>query len=160
LKPLGRDEQPPVAVVFWAFRVMVGLGLLMILEGVAGVILWLTRRLDGSRPYLAFATLMGPAGFVAVIAGWTTAEVGRQPYVVYGWLRTADAVAPVGPGQVSLSLLAFLIVYAIVFCVGALYILRLMAEGPVPASRRPPQPDRAPGSPLGAADMDGDGEPA
>jgi cytochrome d ubiquinol oxidase subunit I len=160
LKPLGRDEQPPVAVVFWAFRVMVGLGLLMILEGVAGVILWLTRRLDGSRPYLAFAALMGPAGFVAVIAGWTTAEVGRQPYVVYGWLRTADAVAPVGPGQVSLSLLAFLIVYAIVFCVGALYILRLMAEGPVPASRRPPQPDRAPGSPLGAADMDGDGEPA
>jgi cytochrome d ubiquinol oxidase subunit I len=66
----------------------------------------------------------------------------------------------VGAAQVSASLLAFMVVYAVIFTVGALYILRLMAEGPVPASRRPPQPDRAPGSPLGAADMDGDGEPA
>lgn len=163
LKDLGPKNQPPVAVVFWAFRVMVGLGLLMILEGLAGAVLWLTGRLDRAKPYLAFATLMGPAGFVAVIAGWTTAEVGRQPYVVYGWLRTADAVAPVGAAQVSLSLLAFLIIYAIVFCVGALYILRLIAEGPVPVVARPPQHDRAPGSPLGAApDMEGlgpDGAP-
>jgi cytochrome d ubiquinol oxidase subunit I len=142
---------------------MVGLGLLMILEGLVGAILWLAGRLDRAKPYLAFATLMGPAGFVAVVAGWTTAEVGRQPYVVYGWLRTADAVSPVGPGQVSVSLAAFLIIYAIVFCVGALYILRLMAEGPVPVAQRPPPPDRAPGSPLGAApDMEGlgpDGAP-
>ncbi|MGZ3276209.1 MAG: cytochrome ubiquinol oxidase subunit I [Caulobacteraceae bacterium] len=161
LRPLGVRNQPPVAVVFWAFRIMVGLGLLMILHGLAGAVLWLTGRLDRARPYLAFATLMGPAGFIAVIAGWTTAEVGRQPYVVYGWLRTADAVAPVGPAQVSISLLAFLVIYAVVFCVGALYILRLMAEGPVPMGKTPPQPDRAPGSPLGAA-LGGDdhGEPA
>ena len=146
-----------MAVVFWAFRIMVGLGLLMILEGVVGAALWLTGRLDRAKPYLAFATLMGPAGFIAVVAGWTTAEVGRQPYVIYGWLRTADAVAPVGPAQVSLSLLAFLVIYAIVFCVGALYILRLMGEGPAPAADGPP-PDRAPGSPLGAGpNMDGHG---
>jgi cytochrome d ubiquinol oxidase subunit I len=81
--------------------------------------------------------------------------------VIYGCLRTEDAVAPVGAVQVSLSLLAFLIVYAVVFCVGALYILRLIAEGPVPAAETPPGPDRAPGSPLGAApDMGQHGEPA
>ncbi|HEY4028875.1 MAG TPA: cytochrome ubiquinol oxidase subunit I [Caulobacteraceae bacterium] len=154
LKGVGPKNQPPVAVVFWAFRVMVGLGVLMVLHGVAGALLWLIRRLDRSRPYLAFATLMGPAGFIAVIAGWTTAEVGRQPYVVYGWLRTADAVAPVGPGQVSISLLAFLVVYAVVFCVGVLYILRLMAEGPVPVASEPTPSDRAPGSPLGAAPLE------
>jgi len=150
LKDVGVRNQPPVAVVFWAFRIMVGLGVLMILEGVAGAVLWLTGRLDRTKLFLAFATLMGPAGFMAVIAGWTTAEVGRQPYVVYGWLRTADAVAPVGPAQVSVSLLAFLVVYAVVFCVGALYILRMMAEGPAPLAK-PPPPDRAPGSPMAAA---------
>jgi cytochrome d ubiquinol oxidase subunit I len=148
-----------VAVVFWAFRIMVGLGLLMILEGLVGAVLWLTGRLDRTRPYLAFATLMGPAGFVAVVAGWTTAEVGRQPYVVYGWLRTADAVAPVGATQVSLSLLAFLVIYAIVFCVGVLYILRLIAEGPIPAAVRPQPRPRPPGWSLGASPhMEGLGE--
>ena len=151
LKAFGPQNEPPVAVVFWAFRVMVGLGTLMILQGLWGAFLWLRGRLDQSRLFLRFATLMGPAGFVAVIAGWTTAEVGRQPWVVYGWLRTSDAVAPVGPAQVSLSLLAFLIVYAIVFCVGALYILRLMAEGPAALGQQPPLPDRAPGTPLAAA---------
>jgi cytochrome d ubiquinol oxidase subunit I len=152
LKELGGPKnEPPVFVVFWAFRVMVGLGVLMILQGLWGAFLWLRGRLDQTRLYLRFATLMGPAGFIAVIAGWTTAEVGRQPWVIYGWLRTSDAVAPVGPAQVSISLLAFLIVYAIVFCVGLLYILRLMAEGPSPVALKPPPPDRAPGSPLAAA---------
>jgi cytochrome d ubiquinol oxidase subunit I len=151
LKELGGPKnEPPVFVVFWAFRVMVGLGVLMILQGLWGAALWLRGRLDQTRLYLRFATLMGPAGFLAVIAGWTTAEVGRQPWVIYGWLRTSDAVAPVGPAQVSISLLAFLVIYAIVFCVGFLYILRLMAEGPAPVSQTPP-PDRAPGSPLAAA---------
>lgn len=161
LKPLGRQNQPPVMVVFWAFRVMVGLGLLMILEGLAGAVLWITGRLDRMRLYLRFVAAMGPAGFVAVVAGWTTAEVGRQPYVVYGWLRTADAVAPVGPAQLSVSLLAFLCVYALVFSVGALYIGRLMAQGPAPAATpgRPPEP-RAPGSPLAAAPEMGAGHGA
>src|ERR1700761_793197 len=77
LKELGPQNEPPVFVVFWAFRVMVGLGMLMILQGLWGAFLWLRGRLDQTRLYLRFATLMGPAGFVAVIAGWTTAEVGR-----------------------------------------------------------------------------------
>jgi cytochrome d ubiquinol oxidase subunit I len=73
---------------------------------------------------------MGPAGFVAVICGWIVAEVGRQPYVIYGVLRTADAVSPIRASQVSASLLAFMVIYAVVFSVGALYILRLIAAGP------------------------------
>jgi len=153
LKPMGRANQPPVAVVFWAFRIMVGLGVLMILEGLWGAVLWSTGRLNRARLFLLYAMVMGPAGFAAVIAGWTTAEVGRQPFVVYGWLRTADAVAPVGAGEVSISLLAFLCVYALVFTVGVLYILRIVALGPEAAPSRPP-PVRPPGSPLGAAPLE------
>jgi cytochrome d ubiquinol oxidase subunit I len=92
---------------------------------------------------------MGPAGFVAVIAGWTTAEVGRQPYVVFGALRTADAASPVTAGEVSVSLIAFLIVYAVIFSVGVLYILRLIAEGPKPEDA-PDARGQAPGNPLAA----------
>ena len=134
LKELGAANQPPVAVVFWAFRVMVGLGVLMILQGLWGAVLWLRGGLERTRLFLWFSTLMGPAGFVAVVAGWTTAEVGRQPYVVYGLLRTADAVSPVGAASISVSLLAFLILYAVVFCAGAIYILRLFGEGPAGAA--------------------------
>jgi len=97
---------------------------------------------------------MGPAGFVAVIAGWIVAEVGRQPYTIYGVLRTADSVSPVHAGQVSASLLAFMVVYAVIFSVGALYILRLVAEGPSPnpdADTEPPVEPRPPGYALGAA---------
>ena len=98
---------------------------------------------------------MGPAGFVAVISGWIVAEVGRQPWVVTGVLRTADAVSPVGAGQVSASLLGFLVVYAVIFSVGVLYIIRLMAEGPVAGSDEPPPAGaRAPGSALAAAPED------
>ena len=91
-----------------------------------------------------------PSGFVAVLTGWITAAVGRQPYVVYGVLRTADAVSPVLAGSVATSLLFFIVVYGIVFSAGALYILRLLAKGPdsdepVPDSNQPP------GTPLGAA---------
>lgn len=163
LKSFAPEDRPPVAIVFWAFRVMVGLGLLMIGLGLWGALLcWRTKGPEHSRRFLAACVAMAPSGFVAVIAGWIVAEVGRQPYVVYGVLRTADAVSPVGAGEVSASLLAFLVVYAIVFSVGALYILRLIAEGPVagaaeptsghPAPRQPSQPmaaaptDRQPGS--------------
>ena len=130
---------------------MVGLGVLMIVLGVWGAGLWLRGGPERSRAYLVSAMLMGPAGFAAVICGWIVAEVGRQPYVVYGVLRTADAVSPVRAGQVSVSLLGFLIVYAIIFSVGLLYILRLIAHGPGEASAPSPETPRAPGSPLAAA---------
>ncbi|MET0272595.1 MAG: cytochrome ubiquinol oxidase subunit I, partial [Phenylobacterium sp.] len=110
LKAFAPKDRPPVFIVFWAFRVMVGLGVAMIALGLWGA--WLTWRTAGpehNRWFLRAAVAMGPAGFVAVICGWIVAEVGRQPYVVYGILRTRDAVSPVGAGQVTASLLAFMI---------------------------------------------------
>ncbi len=143
------EERPPVAIVFWAFRIMVGLGLLMLAAGIWGVVLWLMKRLDTTRLFQRFLVLMGPAGFIAVLAGWTAAEVGRQPYVVYGVMRTADAVSPVGASSVATSLLVFIIAYAIIFAAGALYILRLMSKGP-DTEEPPPKSNEPPGTPLGA----------
>jgi cytochrome d ubiquinol oxidase subunit I len=154
LDAFAAEDRPPVFLVFWAFRVMVGLGVAMIGLGFWGVVLLLRGGPERSPLFLKAAVAMGPSGFVAVVSGWIVAEVGRQPWVVYGVLRTRDAVSPVGAGQVSASLLGFLIVYAIIFSVGVLYILRLMAEGPTPALAADPEPPmkpRPPGYALGAA---------
>ena len=152
LKAFARADQPPVFIVFWAFRVMVGLGLAMIGLGLWGAVLWWRGGPERSRLFLRAATLMGPAGFVAVISGWTVAEVGRQPWVIWHVMRTADAVSPVSAHEVSASLIAFLVVYALIFTAGVLFILRLIAAGPL-AEGAPPAPDtaRAPGTPLAAA---------
>lgn len=155
LKDFEPQDRPPVAIVFWSFRVMVALGVAMIGLGAWGVWLCWRGTPQRSKPFLLACVAMGPAGFVAVIAGWVVAEVGRQPWVITGVLRTADAVSPIGAGQVSASLLGFLIVYAIIFSVGVLYILRLIAEGPVAGSDEPtPMIPRAPGSALAAAPDD------
>ena len=119
-----------MAVVFWSFRVMVGLGMLML-----GLGLWsLYHRWKGSldtAPWLhRFALLMGPAGFVAVLAGWITTEVGRQPYTIYGHLLTADSRSAIAAPAVATSLIAFVIVYFLVFGAGVFYILRLMKRLP------------------------------
>jgi len=155
LKAFPPRDRPPVFIVFWAFRVMVGLGLAMIGLGVWGALLCWRGMPERSRPFLRACVAMGPAGFVSVIAGWIVAEVGRQPFVIYGVLRTADAVSPVGAGQVSASLLAFIATYAIIFSVGGLYILRLIAKGPSPApataDTEPPLRGRPPGYALAAA---------
>jgi len=151
LKAFPPEDRPPVAIVFWAFRIMVGIGFAMIAMGLWGAWLaWRKRGPENSRLFLRACVAMGPAGFVAVIAGWTVAEVGRQPWVIYGILRTADAASPVRAEQVSASLIAFVIIYAIVFSVGALYILRLMGEGPAGGADEHEPPDqRAPGTALG-----------
>jgi len=152
LKSFPIKDQPPSAVVFWSFRVMVGLGLAMIGLGVWGLWLWWRNGLERARLFLRATVLMGPAGFVAVIAGWTTAEVGRQPWVIYALMRTTDGASPVTTHEVSASLLGFLTVYAIIFGAGVLYILRLMAEGPRLSADAPTtQGERAPGTPLAAA---------
>jgi cytochrome d ubiquinol oxidase subunit I len=152
LKSFPRADQPPVAVVFWSFRVMVGIGLAIIGLGLWGAWRWWRDGLERSRLFLLATVAMGPAGFAAVIAGWVTAEVGRQPWVIYGLMRTENAVSPISAHEVSTSLLAFLVIYAAVFTAGALYILRLLGEGPAPgATKPPPAGPRAPGSPLGAA---------
>ena len=142
------EDRPPVWIVFWAFRIMVGMGLAMVGLGLWGAIVWATKRLERATLYQRALVLAAPSGFVAVLAGWISAEVGRQPYVVYGVLRTADAVSPVTAGTVALSLLVFMIVYAIVFSAGALYILRLIAKGPDTEEPPPSDTKEPPGTPL------------
>ncbi len=154
------EDQPPPVIPFFGFRVMVGLGLLMIGLGLWGAWLTLRLRIFDSPAFLRFAVAMGPAGFVAVLAGWMVTEVGRQPWVVYGVLKTRDAVSPVLGSQVATSLTAYVAVYAVVFTAGALFILRLLREGPIAAYAEPaPRQDRAPGTPLAGAPEDTDGEP-
>ncbi len=150
LDAFAREDRPPVWITFWAFRVMVGVGLIMVALGVWGAAAWALKRLDQARWYHRALVLAAPSGFIAVLAGWISAEVGRQPYVVYGVLRTADAASPVAAGAVAASLMFFMIVYAIVFTAGALYILRLIAKGP-DSDEAAPQSDEPPGTPLGAA---------
>lgn len=150
LKDFAPEDRPPVAIVFWSFRVMVGLGMLMILMGFVGVGLWWLGWLDRFKLFHVAAVLMGPSGFIAVLAGWISAEVGRQPYVVYGVLKTADAISPVTAEQVSLSLLFFMVVYAIVFSTGVLYILRLIWKGPDQDEAAVESGMRAPGNALSA----------
>ena len=130
LKSLPKADRPPAPIVFWSFRVMVGLGLLMFGLGLWSLLARLRGRLYDAPALHRFALVMGPSGFVAVIAGWITTEVGRQPWVIYGLLRTRDAVAPIAAPAVGGSLIAFVIVYFGVFAAGTLYILRLMAQPP------------------------------
>jgi cytochrome d ubiquinol oxidase subunit I len=130
LKDFPKADRPPAEILFWSFRIMVGLGLLMFALGLWSLLARARKRLYDWRWLHRFAVAMGPAGFVAVIAGWVTTEVGRQPWVVYGLLRTRDAVSPIAAPAVTGSLIAFAIVYFAVFGAGALYLLRLMARAP------------------------------
>ena len=146
LKAFPKDERPPAEIVFWSFRVMVGIGFAML-----GIGLWsLLRRLQKGKLYedrwLHWAALlMTPAGFVAVLAGWITTEVGRQPYTVYGLLTTAQSASPIAAPAIGASLMAFIIVYFAVFGAGVFYILRLCGKSPDSA-----EPDIEPG-PIHAA---------
>ncbi|MBA3677904.1 MAG: cytochrome ubiquinol oxidase subunit I [Sphingosinicella sp.] len=130
LKSFPREDRPPAEIIFWSFRIMVGLGFLMLGLGLWSLIARVRRRLYDWPSLHRFALIMGPAGFVAVIAGWITAEVGRQPWVIYNLLRTRHAIAPIAVPAVATSLAAFVIVYFIVFGIGTIYILKLMARGP------------------------------
>jgi len=127
---------------------LLGLGLVMILCGVIG--LWLRRggRLYEARGFQRLMLLMGPSGLIAILAGWVTTEVGRQPWVVYGVLRTADAVSAHGDLHMSVSLLTFIVVYSAVFGVGYSYMLRLIRKGP---QEMLPATTGTPARPLSAA---------
>ncbi|WP_375312121.1 cytochrome ubiquinol oxidase subunit I [Bradyrhizobium sp. A5] len=130
LDTVPRENWPPVPITFWSFRIMIALGFLIFGLGLFSLWTRWRRTLFDSRPLHIFALTMGPAGFIAVLAGWITTETGRQPFTVYGLLRTADAASPLAAPAVGSSLLAFVIVYFIVFAAGAIYILRLMAASP------------------------------
>lgn len=152
LDAFAPEDRPPVAIVFWAFRIMVAMGLAMVGLGLLGAALWALKRLDTAKLYHRLLVLAAPSGFIAVLSGWIAAEVGRQPYVIYNVMRTEHAVSPVAGEQVALSLMVFMIVYAIVFSAGALYILRLMAKGPDTDETAPAPQDRPPGDPLQVAE--------
>ena len=133
LKHWPREERPNAFLIFWTFRIMVLIGF-----AIFGLALWAGWRylrggldgLVGGRRLLWSSLVMGPAGFIAVLAGWITTEVGRQPYTVYGLLTTADSVAPLEVQAVASSLVAFTLVYFAIFGAGTFYLLRLMAQPP------------------------------
>jgi cytochrome d ubiquinol oxidase subunit I len=134
LKSFAPEDRPPVAWVFWCFRVMVGLGMLMILIGATSALQYFRGRLFDSKWLHGWWMLMMPSGFVALLAGWFVTEIGRQPWTAYGIIRTAESVSPaiLGP-QVAWSLLAFVIMYTFVFGAGSYYILKLIRIG-IPAA--------------------------
>jgi cytochrome bd ubiquinol oxidase subunit I len=132
------EDRPPVVIPFFAFRVMVGMGLIMLAVSWFGALLGWRDRLDSTRWFLWVALLSFPTGFVAVLSGWFTAEVGRQPWVVYGLLRTKDAVTPsIHTGDVLFSLLAYIAVYTVIYAFGFHYIYRLLRDGPAAAAEGP-----------------------
>jgi cytochrome d ubiquinol oxidase subunit I len=131
LKEWPADQRPPVGPPFFAFRIMVGIGVIMLVVAIAGQVLQLRGRLWRSVWFLRLCQWVAPLGFVAVIAGWTTTEVGRQPWTVYGLLRTADSVTPSLTGtDVALSLAFYIVVYLIMFPTGIAFMAGLVRRGP------------------------------
>jgi cytochrome d ubiquinol oxidase subunit I len=130
LKTFPRDARPDALIPFFTFRLMVGLGLLILGLGIWSLVQRIRHRLYTDRLLHRAALVMGPAGFAAVLAGWYTTETGRQPFTVYGLLKTADSLSPVSAPAVGASLVAFIIVYFTVFGAGIFYIVRLMRQPP------------------------------
>ncbi len=150
LKDFKPDERPPVVPVFFAFRIMVGCGLIMIAIGLFGAWQWWRGRLFDKSWYLTGLTYAWPLGFIAILAGWWVTETGRQPYLVYGILRTADAVSNVSFWPVLISLIMFVVVYTVVFSMGILLINKLIEKGPEGRAVQPGE--GVPSRPLSAAE--------
>jgi cytochrome bd ubiquinol oxidase subunit I len=139
LKQWPADQRAPVAITFFAFRIMVGIGLLMLGLILLSLLLRARRRLFDADWFLRACLWASPLGFFAVIAGWTTTEVGRQPWTVYGVMRTAQSVSPsLTGGDVLLSLLGYMAVYLIVFPAGVLLMARVVRKGPAEADEKTP----------------------
>jgi len=131
MKEWPADERPPAAWVFWTFRAMVGIGMLMIATGIFAIILHWKKRLFDTRWFQLWCMALTPSGFLAVLAGWFVTEIGRQPWMVYGVLRVSDSLSPVTASPIVLSLSAFVVTYLFVFGAGSYYILHLIGKGPV-----------------------------
>jgi cytochrome d ubiquinol oxidase subunit I len=130
LKDWPPQDRPPVAIPFFSFRVMVGIGVVMLVITVGGLVLWRRGRLAAARRFQRLCILAAPLGFIAVVAGWVTTEVGRQPWVVYGLLRTRDAVTPsLSAGDVAVSLLVYAVAYVAIFGAGLYFMARLVRRG-------------------------------
>lgn len=130
LKDFVPADRPPVAIVFWSFRIMVALGFLMIFIAFAGLFLRWRGRMYDAPWFLNLAVYSIPSGFIAVLAGWFVAEIGRQPYLVHELIRTAEAASPVPAGSILVSLVLFVLAYGVVFGAGMYYIVKLVRRGP------------------------------
>ena len=154
LTAVPANERPPVAPVFYAFRIMVGLGVAMLLLTLASLWAWKRGRLYDSGWLLDGWRWLSPAGFIALLAGWYVVEIGRQPYVVYGLLRTSEAVSPnIAAAAVLSSLVIYALAYAFVFGAGIWYLRKLLKIGPV---KQPPKDteggEKTPARPLSLPD--------
>jgi cytochrome d ubiquinol oxidase subunit I len=147
LKDFPAADRPQVGRVFFAFRVMVGLGSLMILETAVGSFLWWRGTLFQTRWYLRFLRWSWPAGFVALLSGWIVTETGRQPWLIQGILRTAQASSNVATTAVATSFSLFVVIYVLVFSTGLRYIRRVLLQGPTAVAPATVLPNR----PLSAA---------
>lgn len=152
LKSFPPEDRPNPIIPFFSFRIMVGIGFVMIALGFTGAVLWFMGRLYTTRWYLRAMVWAFPLGFIAVLAGWFVAEVGRQPWVVYNVLRTADAVSPVPGGSVMTTIALFVVVYGIIFGAGIYYIAQLVRRGPgeIPPAPTEADPSRRPMAAAGA----------
>lgn len=130
LKSVPADQRPPVATIFFSFRIMLACGFFMIAAALFGALLWWRGTLFETRWYLRIVAHSWWIGFVAVIAGWVTTESGRQPWLVQGILRTADATSPVIGESILITLVLFVLAYGVVFSFGIYYINRLINRGP------------------------------
>jgi cytochrome d ubiquinol oxidase subunit I len=153
----GLDEFPPAdrpnsTIIFWTFRLMAGLGMLMLLLGLLSAWMRWRGELYDQRPFLWFAVAMGPAGLVALLAGWMTTEIGRQPWVVYGVMRTTDAASHHSAMALGVALLVFVVTYCAVFGTGISYLLKMIAKVPEPSLHLADidDPTRRPSRPLSA----------
>ncbi len=155
LKDWPPEERPNATILFWSFRIMVGLGLLMIATGLFSLYLRLRGRLYETPAMHRLALGMGPAGFVAILAGWVTTEVGRQPYLVYGLMHRTEGISPVAAPAVAASLAAFVVVYLAVFGAGIWYLMRLMRL-PVPAAVKASETSETPPPALAGRDLEGE----
>jgi cytochrome d ubiquinol oxidase subunit I len=152
LKDFPADQRPPVAIVYFAFRIMVGIGLAMLGMVALGLFLLARKRLDQTQWYLRLCEFTICLGFLAVIAGWTTTEVGRQPWTIYGLMRTADSVSPSLTGaNVLLSLLLYVVVYLVIYPVGVSVMFGIVRRGPSASDEAPLIASGHPKSPIEAA---------
>jgi cytochrome d ubiquinol oxidase subunit I len=130
LKEFPRQDRPNVPVVFWTFRIMVAIGFIFAAVMLWAAVLWYRQRLADSRWFLVALVVIQPFGFLATILGWVTAEMGRQPWVVYGILRTTESASPIAAGNVAWSLAMFLLFFAVVGFSYFYYILKILRLGP------------------------------
>ncbi|TXK62207.1 cytochrome ubiquinol oxidase subunit I [Alkalisalibacterium limincola] len=155
LKDWPAEERPPVGIVFWAFRIMVGIGLLMIVVATIGVVQMLRGRLESSPRYLQVLRLMVPMPFIAVLAGWVVTEVGRQPWMMWGEITVADGLTPSLTGPMALfTLVGYMLVYAAVFTAGVYYLTRVVRKGMVIEVAHEEEDYARPKRPFSATDVE------